>query len=119
MIDGQYFIDDGKGRVLVSELEEEMHQIEEMFARVSVLSNYNFSNLEYSKSFSTDIPEISSGETISCICEEYIVKDLEKDAEKTVRIYFNNDKLYAIQAREDLRFIFYVTNFSESPQQYF
>ena len=110
MIDGQYYIEDEvHGYTPVSVPDAELYQIEEMYARASVLSNYNFSNAEFLSSFSVEIPALLTGEPIVCNCEEYELADVDIP----IRMYFFDGELYAIQAKDDPRFLFYVCGFSE------
>ena len=83
-INGQYYVEDDNGMVLVSTPENELRQIEEMFARASVISNYDFSNLKFRTKSSEEMVELSTGEPILVDYEEY---ELE-GTENIVRMYF-------------------------------
>lgn len=114
-IDGQYYLEDAEhGLTPVSVPVEEMDQIVEMFDRASVLSNYDFSGAKYLSGSSIEIPESSTGELLLCDCEEYQLADQQH----TVRMYFHSGSLYAIQAKEDSHFLFYVSSFSRQPQAF-
>lgn len=103
--DNQYYIDNGDGKTAVYELPEDLAGIEEMFDRKSEISNLSFSSdCVRSCEYPSNIPTIT-GEKIDCICVEY--QTIKEDM-PPIRLYLLNGELYAIQSRDDDRFIFYV-----------
>lgn len=110
-IDGQYFIKDNDGNTIIST--NELNEIGEIFTRASVISHYDYSNFNYSSKGSEEIISLSTETPVELDYEDYI---LEPEA-ISVRLYFANNQLYAIRAKEDPRFIFYVLSFSRHPQR--
>lgn len=104
-----YYIDEGDGKVLVDFPPEDETGIEEMFARKSELSAYCFSerNLVMIQQGFTDLPTID-GRFVRCFFQEYHLKNRENEKVPPLKLYFLEDKLYAIQSRDDERFVFYV-----------
>ena len=118
MIDGQYYGESGEGgRISFSEPKARLHQIEDMFTRVSVLSNYDFSKLKFRFSSTEEIIELATGKPVLCTFEEYGVAGTEH----SIRFYFLNHDLYAIDTKENWlfngsRWLFYVSNVSRRPE---
>ena len=118
MIDGQYYGESGEGgRISFSEPKARLHQIEDMFTRVSVLSNYDFSKLKFRFSSTEEIIELATGKPVLCTFEEYGVAGTEH----SIRFYFLNHNLYAIDTKENWlfngsRWLFYVSNVSRRPE---
>ena len=118
MIDGQYYGESGEGgRISFSEPKARLHQIEDMFTRVSVLSNYDFSKLKFRVSSTEEIIELATGKPVLCTFEEYGVAGTEH----SIRFYFLNHNLYAIDTKENWlfngsRWLFYVSNVSRRPE---
>lgn len=110
-IDGQYFIKDSNGNTMFST--NELNEIDEIFTRASIISHYDYSNFNYSGKGSEEIILLSTGTPMELDYEDYI---LEPEA-ISIRLYYANNQLYAIRAKEDPRFIFYVLSFSRHPQR--
>lgn len=124
--DGQYYIYDDRypdlkdNAPIIDSSPEEMQATQELFERNSVLSGYEISDLKYDSTTSKEIPDYTSNNMILCDCRTYLVESAnqdELDDPESVRIYFKDNELYAIQSRHDDRFIFYVSEFSSiSPE---
>lgn len=105
--ENQYFIDEGQGFYTVSATVEEMAGIEEMFNRKSEILNYRFSELDLVAQYSTKIIDLA-GKKIECLCQEYHLRGEVAEDLPPLKVYFFGNDLYAIQSRDDERFIFYV-----------
>lgn len=92
----------------------EEHNPEEIFSRESVISNRDFSQLSFCCKGSEEIMKIETMERFFCHYEEYSFKDTGE----CIRLYFRGDQLYALKTKEDARYIFYVSTFSEEPEQF-
>lgn len=106
-----YLMKEGAEKCPVTATEEEMPPIIEMFDRKSVVSNYRFSDLKFESRYSTEIPSLPSGNSISAVCEEYSLKTDPNGEKPTLRFYFVDDALFAIRSKDDSRFVFYVDVF--------
>lgn len=109
----QYFIDEGQGISAVFATEEEMAGIEEMFNRKSEISNYRFSELDLDSQYLTEVLNLA-GEKIGCVCQEYHLRGDLTESFPPLKVYFLDNDLYAIQSRDDERFIFYVEAWGKS-----
>lgn len=112
--DNQYYIDEGEGQgISAVPATEEMAQIEEMFNRKSEIANYGFSDLYLDSQYSTEVSSLA-GEKIACVCQEYHVRHDLEESSPPLKVYFCGDDLYAMQSRNDERFIFYVEAWGNS-----
>lgn len=96
------------------EIIPEEHNPEEIFSRESVISNRDFSQLNFCCEGSDKIMDFETLEQIFCHYEEYCFKDTGD----LIRFYFRGDQLYAMQTKKDARYVFYVSVFSEEPQKF-
>ena len=83
----------------------------DQLTRASVISNYDFSVVEFCGGYEAEIPELSSGDPILCDCEMYRAGA----GEQYIYLYFTDDTLYAIQTNSgnpNLHRFFYLSNFS-------
>ena len=106
---GHYYVDNGEGMEEIDISTYGLQEIEEMFCRMSVLSDYVQSNLKVVTRYKTRIPEPFSTNEVECICEEYRKIGNKKAGEETLRIYYIDEEVFAIRARIDDRFTFYLT----------
>lgn len=113
IVDGQYYVDMGDGPVPIPTPEEELPVVQEMFQRASVLPSYDVSELTFRSSYATLLPDLETGELVWCQAEEYE----REGTEWILRMYFRSDELYAIQCKEDRRYIYYVSSFSGQPSE--
>ncbi len=110
---GSYYIRMNGNMQTVTETEDEMPEIEEMFNRASVISNYQYSALKRKNCYVTEIPVLTSSDYKSVICQEYyIIEDNREDC-PTLRLYFCDGELMAIRSKDDSRFIFYVDSWEK------
>lgn len=109
---GHYYIDNGKGNEEIDISINGLHEIEEMFYRVSVFSDYVQNDLQFVTRYKTKIPEPTSTNEVACICEEYRKIGNKKSDEETLRIYYIDKEVYAVRARIDDRFTFYLTEWN-------
>ena len=110
--DGQFYIDTGDGPEVIADSITTESEIVEMFGRKSVLGGHDFSDLKLKEKYSTTIPSLLNEDEISCVCEEYLVSNEEADdnTDAVLKIYYVEKEPYAIQAREDNRFMYYITS---------
>lgn len=117
IVDGQYYRG-VRGDCLVpidapAPEEEEMYL--EMIYRNSAFGvcQGDFSRMTFLSRTETELLTPSGTETISCTCEEYLVED----SDSSIRMYFVDHELYAIQAMAYPDTTFYVTDLSSQCQR--
>lgn len=108
-LDSEYYIEsEEEGRISVSDFvpDDDMAGIVDMFDRKSILANYSFRDLELAGIYSAEIPDASLEGTVTCLCREYLPRGDAKEPAESLRVYFLDQTLYAIQRME--LFIFFV-----------
>lgn len=125
-LDGHYYVYDERSessrngnQILISD-QEEMQEIQEMFDQTSVVSGCGLSNAESVSNSYCKIPERTGNGNVVCNCRIYLLKDEnnddQQDEPKVVRLYFLDNKLYAISTWNE-NLLFYISKFSDiSPQ---
>lgn len=110
--DGQFYIDRGNGPELITDSMATESEVVEMFGRCSMLGGYDFPSLKLESKYPTTILALLDGTEINCVCEEYIPHTLENvdNTDAVLKIYYVKKEPYAIQAREDNRFMYYITS---------
>lgn len=112
-VSGECYIVDEKniGR-LPSVPEGQAESITKAFAEKSALPRYDYSNLTFYKKAFSELLEQETGEVVLCEYEEYRI-----DGEDTgLRLYYKQNKLYAIQTTRNPNFTLYISQFSTYPR---
>lgn len=107
----QYYIEDENGKHIPVTEKEKLVSI---YSTASMFYNHDFSKLKFCCEGCDVIKNIETARRMFCHYEEYRFEDTAD----TLRLYFHKGELYAIQARDDAQYIYYVNVFSKYPQQY-